>query len=203
MAIHFAVSNNPEETSEEICIEISHFNGESQTLCDSHQGPRDFFYALIERHALRDAVTFLAHAVPHKHSVWWACRGLSKMCGAKLGESPNDVIDLAERWLNDSNPAYLAAACAAAEKVGLDQPAGCLGIALWSESERAPEEMPGFPPKGNRLPGMVAKALLLSVVTDENGEMIKDVERINSRFKELLTIGVAIAEGQDVCPGQE
>ena len=180
MATNFLLHSKLDETSKDVCIRIPQLESESQALCVTFQEPRDFFYALLNRRAFRDAVTFLAHAVPHMHSVWWACRGLSKMCGAKLGESPKDVIDLAERWLNDSNPAYLAAAFAAAEKVGLDQPAGCLGIALWSESERAPEEMPGFPPKGNRLPGMVAKALLLSVVTDENGEMIKDVERINS-----------------------
>ena len=180
MAIHFAVSHNSEETSGELCKGISRLDSVSQALCKTYQGPRDFFYALIERHALRDAVTFLAHALPQRHSVWWACRGMTKLAGAELGENSRAMIDLAERWLNDSNPSYLAAAFAAAEKAGLDQPAGCLGIALWSESERAPEEMPGFPPKGNRLPGMVAKALLLSVVTDENGEMIKDVERINS-----------------------
>lgn len=49
---------------------------------------------------------------------------------------------------------------------------------------------------------MVAKALLLSVVIDANDEMIKDVDRINARFEELLAIGVAIAEGKDQCPGE-
>ena len=93
------------------------------------QNPHDFLIELIRKKAFRDAVTFLAHALPQMHSVWWACRGLTKMGSAESGDNLRAVIDLAERWLNDANPAYLAAAFAAAEKAGLDRPAGCLGIA--------------------------------------------------------------------------
>jgi hypothetical protein len=105
------------------------------------------------------------------------------------------AVRVAERWVADPSQANRVATFAAAESVGFGTPAGCLAFAIWSDSEVAPDMLPGHPPKGSRMAPLVAKALLLAAITSNDGRPTTDPELMVRRLEEFLRIGAEVAEG--------
>ena len=61
------------KTAAEICgpIELSEA---ARKLLDENVPPADFLARLTETGMAEDAVRFLAHALPKREAVWWACQ---------------------------------------------------------------------------------------------------------------------------------
>jgi hypothetical protein len=136
-----------------------------------------------------EAVRVLAHALPKREGVWWAC-----MCAANT--APPDLPDVdrmtretAELWVRQQKDEQRRAAMKHAEASGFQSPEAWAGVAaFWAGDSMAPENLPAVPPPPHATGAAVAGAVSLAAVRG-------DVKRRLGRLKRFLESGRNIAAG--------
>jgi hypothetical protein len=136
-----------------------------------------------------EAVRVLAHAMPKREGVWWAC-----MCAANT--SPDELLEpdrlareTAELWVRQQKDEQRRAAMTHAEASGFKSPEAWSGVAaFWSGDSMSPVGLPVVPPPPHAVGGAVAGAVALSAVRG-------DVARQAERLKRFLESGRNIASG--------
>ncbi len=113
------------------------------------QAPRSFLDALIEAGEFPDAVRFLAHALPKREAVWWACLCAREAAGADPPEPVAAALRAAEAWVADPSEENRRAAVARGRGGrAAAPPAGCAAAAaFWSGGSLGPARRPGRPPR--------------------------------------------------------
>jgi len=145
---------------------------------------RQYLDVLVERHLSVDAVRFLAHALPRREGVWWAC-----LCARGATGNGSPALQAAERWVADPSEANRRAAQAAAVDAGPGTPAGCAALAaFWSGGSLAPANVPAVPPGETLTAQGVAGAILLAAVATEP-------HRAPDRYREFLSRGLEVLGG--------
>src|SRR4051794_31659597 len=99
------MSDNPLErtadtTAAEICSRFP-LGDEAKERLDADMTPRQFLERLIEGQHYTDAVRFLAHALPKREAVWWACLCVRCVAGADPIPAVEEALQAAERWAAD------------------------------------------------------------------------------------------------------
>jgi hypothetical protein len=169
----------------------AHFELETQSLpvLEEAPGSEQFLRLLIEKEHYIDAVRFLAHALPKREAVWWAC-----VCArSKLAPEPEaqelNILGLAEAWVYDPSDANRRAAMAAAEASEFKTPASwAAAAAFWSGGSMAPADLPEVLPAENLTGKAVTAAVMQAVAMGEPDEM-------EERYRQLLARGLDIARG--------
>lgn len=175
-------------TAAEVCAAYEPAEA-ARTLLRPGTPPEAFLQALNERQFYHDAVQFLAHALPQREAVWWAC-----LCaGAALGEEPpaeqGTALAAAKAWVYEPRQENCHAAMAAAEAAGFDTAAGWAAVAaFWSGETLAPADVPAVPPT----PGLVGKAVAGAVIL---AAVSGPAEKAAEVFQGFLQWGLRIARG--------
>jgi hypothetical protein len=138
---------------------------------------------------LLEATRFVAHALPKREAVWWACMCATHTAPADLPEADRKAREAAENWVRQQGDKPRRAAWALAEGSGFGTPeAWCAVAAFWCGDSMAPEGQPAVPPAPH-LPGTaVAGAVALAAVRG-------DVTRQQARLHSFLESGRNIAAG--------
>ncbi len=144
---------------------------------------------LAEAGKLVEAARLVAHALPKREAVWWAC-----MCARAVPDpalKPEDLASLAaaEAWVRRPEERARRAAAEIAEKTSFKSAEAWAAMgAFWSGGSLAPEGMADVPP-GEHLTGVaVAGAIVLASVR-------VSVERQDERLLKFLDSARAIAAG--------
>src|SRR5947207_6518161 len=157
---------------------------EARALIREGMSPQEFLATLIENGELVDAVQFLAHVLPRREAVWWACRAA---LGMGAGGKVETALGAAEAWVVEPIEDNRVVAQGAAEAAGYDTPAGCAAAAAaWSGGSLAPPGAPVVPPGENLTAHGVAAAVMLAAVRGP-------AEAIPESYRTLLRQGLAIA----------
>jgi len=132
----------------------------------------------------------VAHALPPREAVWWACA--CSRHTAPSGVNPTAETALraaAEEWVRRQTDDLRRAAMAEAEKTGFNSPEAWAAVAaFWSGDSMAPLEAPKVPPQLH-FPGLaVAGSVALAAV---RGQAV----RRDARLKHFLASGRDIANG--------
>jgi hypothetical protein len=177
-------------TAVEVCTRFP-IGAEARALLDAGMSPQEFLDALIEKGELVDAVQFLAHAMPKREAVWWACR-------AAIETAPTGALQAAlkaaEAWVIDPVEDRRVAAQLAAEAAGFDSPAGCAAAAAaWSGGSLAPPGAPVVPP-GDHLTAHGASAAVMLAATSVPAETVPET------YRGFLETGQSIARGEKHWP---
>jgi hypothetical protein len=120
---------------------------------------------LIEHAHFQDATRVLAHALPRRVAVWWACRCVRAVLDDRA--SPQDVAALqaAETWIREPSEEHRRASMTAAEATELCTPAGWVAVAaFWSGGSLAPPDVPAVPPGACLSTHAVSGAVMLAAV---------------------------------------
>jgi hypothetical protein len=138
---------------------------------------------------LLEATRFVAHALPKREAVWWACMCATHTAPADLPEPDRKAREAAENWVRQQGDKPRRAAWELAEGSGFGTPeAWCAVGAFWCGDSMAPEGQPAVPPAPH-LPGTaVAGAVALAAVRG-------DVTRQQARLHSFLESGRNIAAG--------
>jgi hypothetical protein len=150
--------------------------------------PPDFVDLLCGAELWIDAIRFLAHALPRREAVWWACTA------ARSGLDPNaaaqrQAVETTEAWVYHPDEERRRAAVAAAPAAGNDSPAHWAAMAAsWSGGSLAPPEAPVVPPGETLTAQAVAGAVLLAAVKPEP-------ERAPERYRNAVVQAIDIARG--------
>lgn len=145
-----------------------------------------------------EAARLLAHALPGREVVWWAC-----VCGrlvAAPGSSdtpPGRALEAAERWVADPSEDNRRAAEAAATGLDLSTPGPCAAMAAFFHGPSiAPPHVPAVPPADRLTSHMAAAAVMLAAVIDEP-------EKAPQKYEKFLALGFDIADGKNRWKGAD
>jgi hypothetical protein len=175
------------KTAQELC---KHFQlgDEAQKLLQDGLTPRQYLERLLEKQQYLDAVRLLAHALPKREGVWWACQ-----CARLVAGSPPPKIaaalQAAETWVADPSEENRRAAMPAAEGTEFKTPAGCAAAAaFWSGGSLGPPSVPVIPPGDYLTAHGVAGAVMLAAVQTEP-------EKAPDKYRKFLALGIEVANG--------
>ena len=136
-----------------------------------------------------DALRLVAHALPKREAVWWAC-----MCARAVPEAAPNPLDAqalaaAELWVRRPDEASRRAAMVAAQASGCRGPEAWAAVgAFWSGGSMAPEGQPEVPPADNLTGVAIAGAIILAAMRSRP-------ERGPERLSRFLAAARDIAAG--------
>ena len=138
---------------------------------------------------LTEAAQFVAHALPKREAVWWACMCAVHTAPADLSDADRKAREAAEDWVRQQGDKPRRAAWSLAEASGFGTPEAWAAVAaFWCGDSMAPEGQPAVPPAPH-LPGTaVAGSVGLAAVRG-------DVSRQQTRLHSFLESGRNIAAG--------
>jgi hypothetical protein len=145
--------------------------------------------ALLAAGRLPDALRLLAHALPKREAVWWAC-----MCARgvpALAPRPEDLDALAaaEAWVRKPEEATRRACMAAGEKAGFRSPESWAAAgAFWSGGSIAPEGVDPVAPADHLTGAAVSGAIVMAALRHKP-------ERMPQRLPLFLEAARDIASG--------
>jgi hypothetical protein len=155
----------------EICRRFE-LSDESQSFLTDDILPIDFVRILLDHQKHHDAVRFLAHLLPKREAVWWACHCAREAAGTDPPSAVTDAIKAAETWVAEVNDEMRCAAFPAASAAGLATAAGCAAMAAFaSDGSLAPPGAPPVPPGDYLTAQMVAGSVIIAAVADNPDEM--------------------------------
>lgn len=138
---------------------------------------------------LAEAARLIAHALPKREAVWWACMCAAHTAQPDLPDAARQARETAEQWVRQQTDTLRRAAMAFAETSGFSTPEAWAGVAaFWSGDSMAPEGQPAVPPAPHLTGTAVAGAVALAAARG-------DARRNTDRLKRFLESGRNIAAG--------
>ncbi|MFA7618768.1 MAG: hypothetical protein WC012_06935 [Thiohalomonadaceae bacterium] len=140
---------------------------EARALADPSFSPEQLVCSLVEHEQFYSAVVFLAHALPKREAVWWAC--LCARTTITEDSSSDDIAALksAERWVFTPTEENRRLAEKLAEKTEFLTPASWAATAaFWSGGSITGEQDTPVPPAPYLYAHAVAGAVNLSATFD-------------------------------------
>ena len=143
-------------------------------------GCQDSIEALdrLERAGLLiEATRLIAHALPAREAVWWACACSRHTAGAGTNLSAEaQVREAAEEWVRKPTDEHRRAAMKQAETTGFGSPEAWAAVAaFWSGDSMAPPEAPKVPPQPHFTGLAVAGSVALAAA---RGRAVRREERL-------------------------
>jgi hypothetical protein len=187
-------TNAPAPASRKTAADITgpiSLGDEARKLLRDGMQPRPYLDSLIEKQHYTDAAKFLAHMLPKREAVWWACLCTRQEGGAALPPKAVSALQVAEGWVAAPSDEKSRAAYPVAQEVGIATPAGLTAMAVFfSGSSLGPPEYQAVPPPENLTGKMVANAVILSVVRTEPAKAAE-------KYKKVLALGLDVAAGKN------
>ena len=165
------------------------FDDPTITQMAAQSSSEEFLHWLVAQEHFVDAIRFLAHALPRREAVWWACTSSRRALGRE--PEPEDVaaLEAADAWVRRPDDEHARAALNAAETAGMESASSLTAVAaFFSSGNISPPGMPAIPPEEHLTGTMVASAVLTA------GSVGKP-ERAPERYRLLLQQGIDIAAG--------
>ncbi len=136
-----------------------------------------------------EAMRVLAHALPKRERVWWACMCAANTAPADLAESDRMARETAETWVRQQKDEQRRAAMTHAELGGFQSPEAWAGVAaFWSGDSISLKDLPAVPPPPHAAGAAAAGAVALAATRG-------DISRYPVRLKRFLESGRNIAAG--------
>lgn len=145
--------------------------------------------ALVAAERLPDAMRLIAHALPKREVVWWACMCARAVPDPALPEPDAAALVAAEAWVRKPDEASRRAAMEAAQKCGFRTPEAWAAVgAFWSGGSMAPEGQPVVPPADHLTGVAVAGGIIMAALRHKP-------ELAPARFARFLESARDIAAG--------
>ncbi len=141
---------------------------------------------------LIEATRLVAHAMPAREAVWWACA--CSRHTAPSGANPaaeTAVRDAAEEWVRRPTDEHRRAAMKQAETSGFGSPEAWAAVAaFWSGDSMAPPEAPKVPPQPHFTGLAVAGAVALAAARGPATRREARLQRFLASAKDIAAGGV-------------
>jgi hypothetical protein len=174
-------------TAMEISREFK-LGAEAGALLVEGMQPEPFLDALQAGNHFVDACRFLAHALPKRKAVMWACACLRQVLEPEAVEG-DTALHFAERWTADPSEENRYAALAASETAEVGAPGGLAALAAGvSGGSLAPPGLPRVPPGDCETARTVSGVVLLAAVRSQP-------EKASEKFARFLEVGREISLG--------
>ncbi len=138
---------------------------------------------------LIEATRLVAHALPKREAVWWACMCAFHTAPADLPPADHAAREAAEEWVRQQTDKSRRLAWDRAQASGFGTPEAWAAVAaFWSGDSMSPEGQPAVPPAPHLAGTAAAGAVALAAVRG-------DVTQREARLRRFLESGRNIAAG--------
>lgn len=152
--------------------------------------PRSFLDLLIEKQHYADAVRFLAHTMPKREAIWWACLCIRPERGVVVPPPAAAAQQAADAWVVDPSDEKRRAAHAAAQAPGIGPPVKLTcEAAFFSDGSMGPAEFQAVPPPEHLAATTAANAVILAAVAEP--------AKMNAKYNQFLSLGQEVAAGKN------
>lgn len=151
--------------------------------------PLEFIKQLVQKNLFFDAVKFLAHALPKREAIWWACLAVKKSLPDSAPAPQLAALNAAEQWAIAPSEEKRLLAKAWSEKTGQKSAASWAATAaFWSGGSIAKPGEPDMMPPPYLYAHAVAGAISMAAF---------DVNKDNAAepFKLFIRQGLDLAAG--------
>lgn len=170
-------------TAADLCKHVGLSDGARQLLRPEHM-PKQFLGLLVEKKLHADAVQMIAHYLPKRQAVWWACHCALDSAGPQPKPEVVRAIQAAERWVAQPTDENRRATQPAAEDAETSSAAGCAALAaFYSEGTPAPD-----PKSQAKAYFMTAKLVAGSVLLAAS----LDSAKVNENLAKYVETGVDV-----------
>jgi len=136
-----------------------------------------------------EAVRLLAHALPKRERVWWACMCAANTAPPDLGETERMARETAETWVRQQKEEQRYNAFTHAQSTDFQSPEAWAAVsAFWSGESISLKDLPAVPPPPHASGAAAAGGVALAAVRG-------DIARYPARLKRFLESGRNIAAG--------
>nr|WP_255575294.1 hypothetical protein [Caldovatus aquaticus] len=164
-------------------------DAEGAALLDGAADAAQGVERLAAARRMPEAMRLIAHALPKREAVWWACMCARAVPDPALPPPDRAALEAAERWVRRPDEASRRAAEAAAQQTRFRSPEAWAAMgAFWSGGSMAPPGQPAVPPAEHLTGVAVAGSVVLSAVRLRP-------ERQDARFERFLASARDIAAG--------
>jgi hypothetical protein len=179
----------PAKSAAEICRRFPLSEAAAKLLREDMR-PDPFLDLLIAQEHHADAVRCLAHAMPVREAVWWACLCVRQERGAAVPPPAAAAQQVAEAWVRGPSDEKRRAAHAAAQAAGVGTPVGLTCEAVFfSEGSLGSAEFQAVPPPEHLAATMAANAIILAAVAVPAS--------MAARYRQFLALGRDVAAGEN------
>ena len=165
---------------------------DAEALLEDDLSPQAYFRRLQEKGHLAEARRVLAHTLPKRRALWWACLCAGHAYQEDLPRSVERAVEAVVRFVRDPNEPNRREA----EKVGRSLPSnrleGCLTMAaFFSGGSVSLPHLPTVPPRPFVTGRLVGVGVYLASVT-RSAAYYKD------HLRQYLALGCEIARGENL-----
>ena len=163
--------------------------GAALALAAAAPGTEAALAALERDGKLVEATRLMAHALPRREAVWWACMCARHVAPAALSDDDRSAIEAAELWVRSQTDESRRAAFDHAGRGGFNSPEAWAAVgAFWSGDSLAPVGQGPVAPPAHVAAAAIAGAVALASVRD-------DPARRSGRLQRFLASARDIAAG--------
>ena len=145
--------------------------------------------SLVAADRMPDALRLIAHALPKREAVWWACMCARAVPALEPNPLDAEALTAAELWVRRSDEATRRATMEPAQKGGFRSAESWAAVgAFWSGGNISADGLPEVEPAPNLTGVAVVGAILLAA-------MRHAPERAPQRFKRFIASARDIAAG--------
>ena len=185
----------PRAGTEEIAYRFEP-SAEATALLAPGIGASDYVAALVEKELWGDAAGFVGQWLGKRDAVMWACLAARRGLASPAPPKERAAVDSAERWMAALDEPSRRACEAAAEALSYKSAAGmAAAAAFWSGGSLSLPDLPKVPPPENLTGKGAAGAVMMAGAAG--------APDVAGRLRELIWLGVDIAEGRYRPPARE
>jgi hypothetical protein len=162
---------------------------EAGELLNPAMPPAESIELLAAKGCFLDAVKLLAHGLPKREAVWWACIATRQSHTPETNEDNNIALIAAETWVQKPTEKHRMKACDYANKTKYETPASWAATAaFWSAGSIAPKDQPEVSPPEYLYAHAVAGSIALAAV-------MKDEQNPDPHYVNFIKQGINLAAG--------
>jgi hypothetical protein len=186
-------SDTLQKSAAEVCQRAAP-SDKARALLAEGMTVRGYLDALAGNDLQVDALRVLAHSLPKREAVRWACLIATQAMGPEPSPEAAAALEAARAWVIDPTDEKRRAAFPAAQAAGIGTPVGCTAAAAYfSGGSLSPPDLPVVAPPEDITGKMVTSALMLAAV-------IKEPEKALQKQAAFLRTGREVAEGKHPWP---
>jgi hypothetical protein len=182
----------PAPKAEEVCKHCKPAEA-ALTLLRPDMTPGQYLFVLLDNQLYEDAVGFLAHALPKREAVWWACQCVRSVPAACSPPKAVAAVEAAARWARDPNEGNRQATLPPAEALEFDTAAGCVALAALRSCGYygPPPSKPVIPPN-EWLTAQAVSEAVQTAVEEAGGDPA-------GHYRKCLALGIEVGNGTNRC----
>ena len=167
---------------------MAELSDDGRALLDPTTEGRGFVEHLSAEARYKDAIRFLAHALPPRPAVWWAWYCARRAHGAEPEPKVQAALEATQRWIAQPVDPNRREAMRCAQEVEFKTPAGCAGLAAFFTGDSiGPPDRDPVPPPQNLAAKIIGTCIMLAAV-------FREPEKAKVNFQEFVKQGLEVAD---------